>query len=165
MLPHTHLGLIFFITNNVYTIIVCTNIQIKFRKASKKFLKSKEYTLSENERDGWFFKEYNKTQWNTISKKCRKVGLPPFKTARKTFETYALKLQVSADIRYKLLGHATAGVKQNYQDWQWDELQDQIHEAHELVLSNFHIDTLYPALIKKADEILDKMGIPSKVFK
>jgi len=142
VLPHTHLGLIFFITNNVYTIIVCTNIQIKFRKASKKFLKSKEYTLSENERDGWFFKEYNKTQWNTISKKCRKVGLPPFKTARKTFETYALKLQVSDDIRYKLLGYATAGVKQNYQDWQWDELQDQIHEAHELVLSNFHIDTL-----------------------
>ena len=30
--------------------------------------------------------------------------------------------------------------------------------------ANFHIDTLYPALIKKADEILDKMGIPPKVF-
>ena len=49
-------------------------------------------------------------------------------------------------------------------DWQWDKLQDQIHNAHELVLANFYIDSLYPALIKKADEILDKMGIPSKVF-
>jgi len=49
-------------------------------------------------------------------------------------------------------------------DWQWDKLQDQINDAHELVLANFHIDTLYPALIKKADEILKKMGIPPKVF-
>ena len=134
------------------------------KKTGKEFLKTKEYTLSENERSGWFFKKYDKSQWNTLSKNCRKVGLSPFKTARKSFETYALQLQISADIRYKLLGHATEGVKQNYQDWQWDKLQDQIHDAHELVLANFHIDTLYPALIKKADEILKKMGIPPKVF-
>ena len=93
-----------------------------------------------------------------------KVGLPPFKTARKSFETYALQLQISADIRYKLLGHATEGVKQNYQDWQWDKLQNQIHDAHEEVLADFHIDSLYPSLINKADEILKKMGIPPKVF-
>jgi hypothetical protein len=134
------------------------------KKTGKEFLNTKEYTLSENERDGWFFKKYNKDKWNTLSKNCRKVGLPPFKTARKSFETYALQLQISADIRYKLLGHATEGVKQNYQDWQWDKLQDQIHDAHELVLANFYIDTLYPALIKKADKILKKMGIPPKVF-
>ena len=133
-------------------------------KTGKEFLKTKEYTLSKNERSGWFFKEYNKSQWNTISKKCRPLGLPPFKIARKTFETYALQLKVRSEIRDKLLGHATIGVKQNYQDWQWDELQNEVHEAHELVLANFHIDTLYPALIKKADEILKKMGIPPKVF-
>ena len=92
------------------------------------------------------------------------LGVTPFKTARKSFEKYALKLKVRAEIRDKLLGHATAGVKQNYQDWQWDELQDEVHEAHELVLALFHIDTLYPALIKKADIILKKMGITPKVF-
>ena len=105
------------------------------------FLNRKEYTLSEKESTGWFFTSYNKDKWNTLSKNCRKVGLPPFKTARKSFETYALQLQMSADIRYKLLGHATEGVKQNYQDWQWNKLQDQIHEAHEEVLADFHIDT------------------------
>ena len=134
------------------------------KKTGKEFLNTKEYTLSEKESTGWFFKSYNKDKWNTLSKNCRKVGLSPFKTARKSFETYALQLQISADIRYKLLGHATEVVKQNYQNWQWDKLQDQIHDAHELVLANFHIDTLYPALIKKADEILKKMGIPPKVF-
>ena len=133
-------------------------------KTGKKYLKTKEYTLSKNPNEGWFFKQYNKSQWNTLSKNCRKVGLPSFKTARKTFETYALSLDVSADIRYKLLGHATEGIKQNYQDWEWDSLQDKIHKAHEDVLSEFRVDHLYPALINKADEILDKMGIPPKVF-
>tara|TARA_B110000444_G_scaffold59575_1_gene55478 strand:- start:403 stop:690 length:288 start_codon:yes stop_codon:yes gene_type:complete len=55
--------------------------------------------------------------------------LPPFKIARKSFETYALQLKVRSEIRDKLLGHATIGVKQNYQDWEWDEPQNEIHEA------------------------------------
>jgi hypothetical protein len=75
-----------------------------------------------------------------------------------------LSLDVSADIRYKLLGHATEGIKQNYQDWEWDSLQDKIHKAHEDVLAEFRVDHLYPSLINKADEILDKMGISPKVF-
>jgi hypothetical protein len=70
----------------------------------------------------------------------------------------------SSCIRYKLLGHATEGIKQNYQDWEWKELQDQIHQAHELVLANYHIDTLYPAYIKKAYKILEKMGASSTEF-
>jgi hypothetical protein len=49
------------------------------------FFKTKEYTLSEKESTGWFFKKYNKDQWNTLSKNCRKAGLPTFKTARKSF--------------------------------------------------------------------------------
>jgi len=134
------------------------------KRTGKQFLKTKEYQLSSNEREGWFFKDYNKDTWNTLSKQCRKIGMPPFKAARKTFETYALKLEVSADIRYKLLGHATEGIKQNYQDWEWEELQDQIHQAHELVLANYHIDTLYPAYIKKAYEILEKMAASSTDF-
>tara|TARA_B110000285_G_C15057582_1_gene580481 strand:+ start:23 stop:1390 length:1368 start_codon:yes stop_codon:yes gene_type:complete len=133
-------------------------------KTGKQFLNTKEYQLSTKEEDGWFFKDYNKDTWSTLSSQCRKIGMPPFKAARKTFETYALKLEVSADIRYKLLGHATEGIKQNYQDWEWEELQNQIHEAHELVLAHYHIDTLYPAYIKKANEILEKMGVSSKNF-
>ena len=127
---------------------------INMLKQVKSFLKQRNILYQKTKDHGWFFKKYNKSQWNTISKKCRPLGLPPFKVARKTFETYALQLKVRSEIRDKLLGHATIGVKQNYQDWQWDELQNEVHEAHELVLAHFHIDTLYPALIKKADEIL-----------
>ena len=134
------------------------------KRTGKQFLKTKEYQLSTKEEDGWFFKDYNKDTWNTLSKQCRNIGMPPFKAARKTFETYALKLEVSVDIRYKLLGHATEGIKQNYQDWEWEELQDQIHKAHELVLAHYHIDTLYPTYIKKANEILERMGVSSKDF-
>ena len=40
----------------------------------------------------------------------------PFKTARKTFENYALKLKLSEDIRFKLLGQADPTIKAHYQD-------------------------------------------------
>ena len=63
-----------------------------------------------------FLNTKNKFQWKTISKKCRPLGLPPYKIACKTYETFALQLKVRSEIRDKLLGHATAGVKQNYQD-------------------------------------------------
>ena len=88
-----------------------------------------------------------------MSKNCRKVGLPPFKAARKTFETYALSLDVSADIRYKLLGHATEGIKQNYQDWEWDKLKDQVDKAHLKVLKDYRVKKLMMLLEKKAVEL------------
>ena len=49
--------------------------------------------------------------------------MPFFVLARKTFESYALKLKVSQDTRFKLLGHANPTIKAHYQDWEWEELK------------------------------------------
>lgn len=133
-------------------------------KTGKKYLNTPEYELSKSESEGWFFKEYKKHTWDTISKNAKKVGFKPLKTARKTFETVALTLSISAELRNRLLGHQVEGVKQYYQNWEHEELQKQIHAAHEQVLEHFKIDKLYPAYIEKANEILKEKGIPPKVF-
>ena len=73
-------------------------------KTGKKYLRTGEYELSDkNQKDGWFFKEYKKHTWGTISKNAVKVGFQPLKTARKTFNTVALAQSVSQEIRNELL--------------------------------------------------------------
>jgi hypothetical protein len=133
-------------------------------KTKKLLRKTKENHLSYKEEDGWFFKEYNKARWNTISKQCTKIGFPAVKYARKTFETVALTLEVSAEIRDRLLGHEVRGVKGYYQNWLHDELQDLVQNAHEQVMEKFKVEELYNALINKANEILERMGVDVEEF-
>ena len=76
-----------------------------------------------------------------------------FKTARKTFESYALKLAISQDIRYKLLGHANPTIKAHYQDWEWDELKQQVDKAHQLVLQEYRVEDIYKAINKRGREL------------
>ncbi len=134
-------------------------------KTGKKYLRTGEYELSDkNQKDGWFFKEYKKHTWGTISKNAVKVGFQPLKTARKTFNTVALAQSVSQEIRNELLGHKVQGVQVSYEDWEYKKLQKKVYKAHTKILAHFNVDKLYPALIQKADEILEKMGIPPKAF-
>ena len=120
--------------------------------------------MSYKESEGWFFKVYDKTRWNTISKQCSSIGFPAIKYARKTFETVALTLEVSAEIRDRLLGHEVQGVKKSYQNWEWDGLQEKVHKAHMEVLEKFRVEELYNALINKANEILERMGVDVEEF-
>ena len=133
-------------------------------KTGKPYLRFKEYILAESEEEGWFFKKYNKDVWGTISKQCVKVGLEPIKVARKTFETVAQTQDVRKEISDRLLGHSVTGVKRHYQDWEWDELQNKIFEAHEAVLEHFKVDTLIPALYNKANQIMASKGINVELF-
>lgn len=133
-------------------------------KTKKLLRKTKENHLSYKESDGWFFKEYDKARWNTISKQCSNIGFPAIKYARKTFETVALTLEVSAEIRDRLLGHEVQGVKKSYQNWEWDELQEKVHKSHIEVLERFRVEELYNALINKANELLEGMGVDVEEF-
>ena len=83
-------------------------------------------------------------------KRAKKLLGKPLKTARKTFESYALKLKVSQDIRFKLLGHANPTIKAHYQDWEWEELKEQVDEAHVQVLEEYKVEELLEALECKA---------------
>ena len=110
---------------------------------------------SPNEFEGWFFKydisntTVHKNVWDVYQKKIKRLTNRRFKDARKTFESYALKLEISQDIRFKLLGHANPTIKAHYQDWEWDKLKDQVDAAHLKVLKDYKVQKLVKLLEEK----------------
>ncbi|MDC1060997.1 phage integrase SAM-like domain-containing protein [Flavobacteriaceae bacterium] len=106
--------------------------------------------------------------WDVYTKRSRKVVGFPFKVARKTFETYALKLDVSTEVRYRLLGHQDRTIKKNYQNWEWDDMVEIVDKAHLKVMDEFEINKIWFALrrqacIKKLPAILFNKAIPLNV--
>lgn len=145
----------------MYTIrdtIKITHSQKINKRTGEPFKKGAD-VYSPNELEGWFFKydinntTVHKNVWDVYQKSIRRLLGKPFKTARKTFESYALKLAISQDIRYKLLGHANPTIKAHYQDWEWDELKQQVDEAHQLVLKEYRVEEIYKAIDNKSREL------------
>lgn len=145
----------------MYTIrdtIKITHSQKINKRTGEPFKKGAD-VYSPNELEGWFFKydinntTVHKNVWDVYQKSIRRLLGKPFKTARKTFESYALKLAISQDIRYKLLGHANLTIKAHYQDWEWDELKQQVDEAHQLVLKEYRVEDIYKAIYKRGREL------------
>jgi len=134
-------------------------------KTGKRFLRTKEYILSKNETlEGWFFNGYNKDTWGLFTKKLRELNFSQMKDARKTFDTIATTLPISQAVWYHLTGHELEGVKKAYSSKDWEEISEQIDEAHEQVLAKFNIDIIYPKLIDKANKMLEEQGLDSKQF-
>lgn len=128
------------------------------KRTGKPFIKG-TYDVTPKAGGGWIF-DYDlndttvhKNVWDVYQKRIKKLLGKPFKTARKTFESYALKLAISQDIRYKLLGHANPTIKAHYQDWEWDELKQQVDEAHELVLKAYRVEDIYKAIHRRGKEL------------
>lgn len=145
----------------MYTIrdtIKITHSQKINKRTGEPFKKGAD-VYSPNELEGWFFKydinntTVHKNVWDVYQKSIRRLLGKPFKTARKTFESYALKLAISQDIRYKLLGHANPTIKAHYQDWEWDELKQQVDEAHQLVLKEYRVQEIYKAIDNRIREL------------
>ena len=106
--------------------------------------------------------------WDVYTKRSRKVVGFPFKVARKTFETYALKLNISSEIRYRLLGHQDRTIKKYYQNWEWEEMIELVDKAHLKVLEEFEITKIWFSLRKQAyliglPAILYNKGIPIEI--
>lgn len=129
------------------------------KRTGKPFGKGNYDVIPEKMSDGWIFAydinnaTVHKNVWDVYQKRIKKLLGKPFKTARKTFESYALKLAISQDIRYKLLGHANPTIKAHYQDWEWDELKIQVDDAHELVLKEYRAEDIYKAIHKRGREL------------
>ena len=128
------------------------------KRTGKPFIKG-TYDVTPKAGGGWIF-DYDlndttvhKNVWDVYQKRIKKLLGKPFKTARKTFESYALKLAISQDIRYKLLGYANPTIKAHYQDWEWDELKQQVDEAHELVLKEYRVEDIYKAIHRRGKEL------------
>lgn len=129
------------------------------KRTNKPFTKGNFNVIPKNINEGWIFAydindtTTHKNVWDVYQKRIKKLLGKPFKTARKTFESYALKLKISQDIRYKLLGHANQTIKAHYQDWEWDELKLQVDEAHELVLKEYRVEEIYKTIYKRGKEL------------
>ena len=103
--------------------------------------------------------EEHKNVWDVYTKRCRKITGVPFKVARKTFESYALLLDVSAEVRYRLLGHQDRSIKSSYQNWEWDRISAKVDEAHLKVLKEFRVEEVWYKLRKRGKEI----GLPDLI--
>ena len=103
--------------------------------------------------------EEHKNVWDVYTKRCRNIIGVPFKVARKTFESYALLLDVSAEVRYRLLGHQDRSIKSSYQNWEWDRISAKVDEAHLKVLKEFRVEEVWYKLRKRGKEI----GLPDLI--
>ena len=102
---------------------------------------------------------HHRNVWDIYTKRCRKLLGVTFKAARKTFESYALLLDISAEVRYRLLGHQDRSIKSHYQNWEWDRMVDKVDNAHIKVLKEFKVEEIWRKLQKRGREI----GLPISV--
>ena len=136
-----------------------THKQKTNKRTGKPFKKGGYNVMPEKMSDGWIFAYdindtlIHKNVWDVYQKRIKKLLGKPFKTARKTFESYALKLKISQDIRYKLLGYANPTIKAHYQDWEWNELKLQVDEAHLNVLNEYKAKEIYKAIYSRGKEL------------
>jgi hypothetical protein len=142
----------------IHTTIKITHGNKVNKRTGEKFKKGEDVYIGKGEKGSFFKYDINdskthKNVWDVYQKRIKKLIGMPFKTARKTFESYALKLRISQDIRYKLLGHTDQSIKAHYQDWEWDELKEQVDEAHQEVLKEYRVEYLYDLLIKKGKDL------------
>ena len=110
-----------------------------------------------------FVYDYNdsrvhKNIYDNLAKRSSRLFMP-FKTARKTFESYALMLSVPAEVRHKLTGHTPKSIKEkHYQNWQWEALSSKIDTAHLEVLKAFEAESLFKELLDKVSQVSNEVN-------
>ena len=92
--------------------------------------------------------------WDTYKKRIIKLLGYSYKTARKTFNTYALELEVSDTIRRILLGHADSSMLSHYDNLKTKKINEQVENAHEKVLDEFDTKEIMNLLIDKLENDL-----------
>jgi hypothetical protein len=89
--------------------------------------------------------------WSSWGKHCVKLIGYSFKQARKTFNSQALKLKMSNDIRQVLLGQKNMTMLQYYDDL--SVIEDEVNEAHKSVLKAFEFEALVNLVVSKLEEV------------
>ena len=92
--------------------------------------------------------ELHKNLWDYYQKRIKKLLGVPFKTARKTFNTYATELEVSDTIKNILLGHAPQSLAdKHYTNRRTKKISEKVQEAHEEILEEFNFSGCMPLLL------------------
>ena len=89
--------------------------------------------------------------WDNLSGHCSKLLGYSFKQARKTFNTQALKLKVTNDVRQVLLGQKNMTMLQYYDDL--SVIEDEVNEAHKDVLKAFEFEALVNLIVDKLKSV------------
>lgn len=72
----------------------------------------------------------------------------PFKSARKTYDSYSLLNNVDYQIRIHLLGQRDASIKRYYTNFEMQEIKTKIKEANKLVIDSFNAVEYASQLLK-----------------
>lgn len=91
----------------------------------------------------------HKNVWDYYKKRVSKILGYSYNTARKTFNTYALELQVSDTIRRVLLGHSDSSMLSHYDNLNAKRFMEQVEVAHMRVLEDFKATELMELLLSK----------------
>ena len=85
----------------------------------------------------------HKRIWGRYQKKLIKLLDYNFKTARKTYNTYATELEVSNTVRNILLGHSPQSVNEkHYINRRTIKLSEKVQQAHTEILEDFRFEEL-----------------------
>ena len=104
------------------------------------------------------------TVWGTYSSALSRVGMPSFKTARKTFSTTARRIRIDEGYVRTMLGQKDKSVSISYVDYDDPQLFGQLCLAHIGVLRAFDIITLYNTWLRKIDETIGSNYYKSSFF-
>ena len=104
------------------------------------------------------------TIWGTYSSALSRVGMPSFKTARKTFSTTARRIQIDEGYVRTMLGQKDKSVSISYVDYDDPQLFGQLCLAHIDVLKAFDTISLYNAWLRRIDDVLGTNWCESDVF-
>ena len=64
-----------------------------------------------------------------------------------------MKLGISQEVRYRLLGHQDRTIKRFYQNWEWDEMIEIVDDAHMQVLEALEVEKIWFELRKRGKQI------------
>jgi hypothetical protein len=99
----------------------------------------------------------HKKIWGRYQKRIIKVLGYNFKTARKTYNTFATELEVSNTVRNILLGHSPQSVNEkHYVNRKTIKLSEKVQEAHTEVLKDFNFKHLSMSLYRKMYDFLNE---------
>lgn len=104
------------------------------------------------------------TIWGTYSSSLLRIGMPSFKTARKTFSTTARSKQIDEGYVRTMLGQKDNSISISYVDYDDPQLFAQLCLAHIEVLWAFDIIQLYNAWLIKVDETIGSNWRETDVF-
>ena len=89
--------------------------------------------------------------FDVYQKHCKKLLGVPLKNARKSFNSYAFRLEISQEIRNVLLGHTNPNIIKHYDDLSF--IEEQVNAAHISVLKKFEVKTLVNLLEKQFHKV------------